>query len=182
MDKVTPDLRRKAKAVNFGIVYGISAFGLGEDLNIDSKEAKEYINKYFETYNQVKKYLDEVILEAQKTGYTKTLFGRVRPINEFKGNPFQKAFAKRVAMNAPLQGTASDIIKKAMVLINDEILKQKLSSRMLLQVHDEILIETKIGEEKIIKEILTKCMKDSFDYSVPLEINIEEGKNFGEVH
>lgn len=182
VDKVTPDLRRKAKAVNFGIIYGISAFGLGEDLHIEQKEAKEYINKYFETYVDVKKYLDDVVKNAEATGFTKTLFGRIRPINEFKGNAFQKAFAKRVAMNAPLQGSASDIIKKAMILIDDEINKQKLSSRMILQVHDEILIETKIGEEDKIKTILNKCMKESFNFSVPLEINIEQGKNFEEVH
>ncbi|MCQ2609824.1 MAG: DNA polymerase, partial [Lachnospiraceae bacterium] len=149
IDKVTKDLRRKAKAINFGIVYGISSFGLGEGLNIDQKEAKVYIEKYFEKYKKVKEYLDKTVEEAKNNGYTKTYYGRIRPIPEFlTGNAMQKAFAKRVAMNSPIQGTAADIMKLAMIGVDNALIKNNLSSRIVLQVHDEILIETKIGEEE----------------------------------
>lgn len=183
LDKVTKDMRRNAKAVNFGLIYGMSAFGLGEDLHIDQKTAKSYIDKYFETYKDVKKYLDDVVTNAEKDGFVKTYFGRIRYINEFKvGNGMQKAFAKRVAMNSPIQGTASDIIKIAMIGIEDELIKNKLDSRILIQVHDEILIETKIGEEEDVKKILYKCMQNAFKFDVKLSINIETGYNFEEVH
>ena len=183
VDKVTKDMRRNAKAVNFGIIYGMSAFGLGEDLHIDQKTAREYINKYFETYKDVKIYLDNVVANAEKNGYVKTYFGRIRYINEFKhGNGMQKAFAKRVAMNSPIQGTASDIIKMAMVAVEKQLIKQKVESRILLQVHDEILIECKKTEEDIVKKILTDCMQKAFDFKVELAINIEIGNNFEEVH
>lgn len=183
IDKVTKDMRRNAKAVNFGIIYGMSAFGLGEDLHIDQKTAREYINKYFETYKDVKNYLDNVVSNAEKDGFVKTYFGRIRYINEFKtGNGMQKAFAKRVAMNSPIQGTASDIIKMAMIGIENELIKNKLDSRILIQVHDEILIEAKIGEEEKVKKILYKCMQNAFKFDVELAINIEKGYNFEEVH
>ena len=183
INKVTKEMRRKAKAVNFGIIYGMSSFGLSEDLNIDQKEAKIYIDKYFETYKGVKEYLDKVVKDAEINGYVKTYFGRVRYIDEFRtGNGMQKAFAKRVAMNSPIQGTASDIIKMAMVLIDKEIVKQKLNARILLQVHDEILIECSKNEVENIEKILYKCMRDSFNFKIPLSINIEVGNNFEEVH
>lgn len=183
IDKVTDDLRRRAKAVNFGLIYGMSAYGLSEDLSIDTHEAKEYIDKYFETYKKIKEYLDNMVIEAQKDSYSKTYFGRRRPIYEFKyGNAMQKAFAKRIAMNSPIQGTASDIIKIAMVSIDNELKKQKLKSRMILQVHDEILIECLKGEEESVKNILQKCMCDQFDFKVKLHINIKTGNNFEEVH
>ena len=183
IDKVTTELRHKAKAVNFGIIYGMSSFGLSEDLHIDTKEARDYINKYFETYQKVKIYLDDVVKKAEKDGYTRTIYGRIRPIKEFQSAvPTIRAFAKRVAMNSPIQGTASDIMKKAMILVDDNIEKEKLDSRIVLQVHDELLIDVKKGEEEKIKNILTKCMKEQFKFEVDLDININEGSNFEEAH
>ena len=180
---VTPELRRKAKAINFGIVYGMSSYGLGEDLHIDTKEAKLYIEKYFARYKKVKEYLDRTVEEAKTKGYTKTYYGRIRPIPEFRvGNAMQKAFAKRVAMNSPIQGTAADIMKLAMIGVDTELENQKLKSRIVLQVHDEILIECKIGEEEKVKKILKKQMTDSFDFDVKLEIDIKEGKNWDAAH
>lgn len=183
IDKVTSNLRRKAKAVNFGIIYGMSSFGLSEDLHIDTKEARDYINKYFDTYKKVKEYLDDVVKKAEQDGYTRTIYGRIRPINEFKSSvPTIRAFAKRVAMNSPIQGSASDIMKKAMILVDESIEKAKLKSRIVLQVHDELLIDVKSGEEEKIKDILNKCMKEQFKFEVALDINISEGSNFEEAH
>lgn len=183
IDKITPELRRKAKAINFGIVYGMSSYGLGEDLHIDTKEAKEYIEKYFTKYNKVKEYLDKTVEEAKNNGFVKTYYGRIRPIPEFKvGNAMQKAFAKRVAMNSPIQGTAADIMKLAMIGVDSELEKQKLESRIVLQVHDEILIECKKGEESKVKKILKDKMTDSFDFPVELEIDIKEGSNWDDAH
>ena len=180
---VTPELRRKAKAINFGIVYGMSSFGLGEDLHIDTKEAKLYIDKYFAKYKKVKEYLDKTVEDAKNDGYVKTYYGRIRPIPEFKvGNAMQKAFAKRVAMNSPIQGTAADIMKIAMIGVDDALEKAKLESRIVLQVHDEILIECKIGEEEKVKKILKEQMTDAFDFKVKLDIEIKEGKNWDEAH
>ena len=183
IDKVTAELRRKAKAINFGIVYGMSSYGLGEDLHIDTKEAKEYIEKYFAKYRKVKEYLDRTVDEAKNNGYIKTYYGRIRPIPEFKvGNAMQKAFAKRVAMNSPIQGTAADIMKLAMINVDSELEKQKLESRIVLQVHDEILIECKNGEEEKVKKILKEKMTNGFDFPVELEIDIKEGNNWDDAH
>ncbi len=183
VSKVTPELRRKAKAINFGIVYGMSSYGLGEDLHIDTKEAKQYIDKYFDRYKKVKEYLDHSVEEAKLNGYTKTYYGRIRPIPEFKiGNAMQKAFAKRVAMNSPIQGTAADIMKLAMIGVDSELEKQKLESRLVLQVHDEILIECKQGEESKVKKILKEKMTDSFKFPVELEIDIKTGNNWDDAH
>ena len=180
---VTPELRRKAKAINFGIVYGMSSYGLGEDLQIDTKEAKLYIDKYFSRYKKVKEYLDRTVEDAKINGYTKTYYGRIRPIPEFKvGNAMQKAFAKRVAMNSPIQGTAADIMKLAMIGVDSELEKQNLESRIVLQVHDEILIECKKGEESKVKKILNEKMTDAFDFKVKLEIDIKEGDNWDDAH
>ena len=155
IDKVTPELRRKAKVINFGIVYGMSSYGLGEDLNIDTKEAKEYIDKYFAKYSKVKKYLDDTVENAKSSGFVKTYYGRIRPIPEFRtGNAMQKAFAKRVAMNSPIQGTAADIIKIAMIKVDERFKKDNLKSRLVLLVHDEIIIECKIGDVYRVKKIM----------------------------
>ena len=183
LDEVTEELRRKAKAVNFGLLYGMSSFGLGEDLHIDQKEAKVYIDKYFETYKNVKLYLDKTVEDAKNNGYVRTYYGRIRPIPEFRtGNHFEKAFAKRVAMNSPIQGTAADIIKIAMLNIDKELEKQNLESRLIMQVHDEVLIETKIGEEEKVKNILLTQMTESFDFPIELSINISVGNNWYEAH
>lgn len=183
LNDVTKEMRRKAKAINFGIVYGMSSFGLSEDLHIDMKEAKEYIDRYFEKYANVKRYLDETVETAKELGYVKTYYGRVRPIPEFKkGNYMQKAFAKRVAMNSPIQGTAADIMKIAMINVDNMLHKSNLESRIVLQVHDEILIECKIGEEEKVRQILKTGMTDYFKFPIELAIEINEGDNWEAAH
>ena len=180
---VTEELRRKAKAINFGIIYGMSSYGLGEDLHIDTKEAKLYIDKYFEKYKKVKLYLDKVVEDAKEKGYVKTYFGRIRPIPEFKtGNAMQKAFAKRVAMNSPIQGTAADIMKLAMIGVDRKLKENKLSSRIVMQVHDEILVECLNDEVEKVKSILKEAMTDSFDFNVKLDIEIKSGNNWDSAH
>lgn len=176
LDEVTDLQRRSAKAVNFGIVYGISAFGLSEDLKISRKEAADYIEKYFATYPQVKRFLDGLVETAKEKGYVKTLFGRIRPIPELKsGNFMQRSFGERVAMNSPIQGTAADIIKIAMVRVNGRLKKAGMKSRLILQIHDELLIEAAIDEKEAVKEILKEEMAGAAKLLVPLEISIEEG-------
>ncbi len=182
IDKVSSDLRRKAKAVNFGIIYGISSFGLGEDLHISRKEAGEYINKYFENYQGVKKYLDKQVEDAKQNGRTQTMFGRIRPIPEINSSNFmQRSFGERVAMNAPIQGTAADIMKIAMIKVDEALKSYNLRSRLVLQIHDELLIETAQGEEEIVREILTKYMQNAVELAVPFYIDIHSGENMFDV-
>ena len=182
-DEVTPLQRRNAKAVNFGIVYGISAFGLSEDLKISQKEAKEYIENYYAAYPKLKEYIDGLVSKSKETGYAETLFGRRRPIPELKSSNFmQRQFGERVAMNSPVQGTAADIIKIAMVRVHDRLAEEKLSSRLLLQVHDELLIEAKQEELEQVKAILKEEMMGAASMAVPLEIDMEVGDNWYDVH
>ena len=179
LDQVTPLQRRNAKAVNFGIVYGISAFGLSEDLKISRKEAATYIDKYFATYPKVKKFLDGMVAHAKEEGYVKTMFERIRPIPELKSSNFmQRSFGERVAMNSPIQGTAADIIKIAMIRVNMRMKKANMKSRLILQIHDELLIEAAVEEKEQVKEILKEEMMGACDLSVPLEIDIEEGNSW----
>lgn len=181
LSQVTDIMRRKAKAVNFGIVYGISSFGLGQDLDISRKEAETYIEKYFSTYGNVKKYLDESVEKARKTGYSVTIFNRRRPIPELKSsNYIQRSFGERVAMNSPIQGTAADIIKIAMINVNRELKKRKLLSRIVLQVHDELLIETKTDELDEVKEILVDNMMNAASLRVPLVVDVSSGNSWYE--
>ncbi len=183
LDEVTPELRRNAKAVNFGIVYGISSFGLSQGLSISRKEAQEYIEQYFVTYPGIKQFLDGCVDQAKATGYSVTLFGRRRPVPELKAANFmQRSFGERVAMNAPIQGTAADIIKIAMVRTAARLSAEGLSSKLILQVHDELLVETKIGEEEAVKKILREEMTGAADLRVPLEIDMNTGKNWLEAH
>lgn len=183
LSEVSADLRRNAKAVNFGIIYGISSFGLSQDLSISRSEAKEYIDRYFETYPDVKNYLDSLISFAKEKGYALTYFGRRRPVPELKsGNFMQRSFGERVAMNAPIQGTAADIIKIAMVNVMKAISDNNLKSRLILQVHDELLIETAPGEEDAVKEILMEKMSGAADLPVPLIVDINSGLNWDEAH
>ena len=176
VDEVTPGLRRRAKAVNFGIIYGISSFGLGEDLGISRKEAKEYIDKYFATYGRVKEYLDSCVETAKETGVVKTLYGRIRPIPELKSSNFmQRSFGERVAMNSPIQGTAADIIKIAMIKVYDELKKRGLKSRLILQIHDELLIETALDEVDEVKELLRDNMENAVELAVPLYVDVHTG-------
>jgi DNA polymerase-1 len=179
LDQVTPLQRRNAKAVNFGIVYGISAFGLSEDLSITRKEANEFINQYFETFPGVKTFLDRQVEEGKNLGYVTTLYGRRRPIPELKSNNFmRRSFGERVAMNSPIQGTAADIMKLAMIAVDQELERRGLKSRIVLQVHDELLIETLQSEVDEVKGILEEKMKHAAELSVSLEISAECGKSW----
>lgn len=181
LEEVTPLLRRSAKAVNFGIVYGISAFGLGQDLDITRKEAQDYIAKYFGTYPGIKKYLDGNVSFAKDHGYTRTLYGRIRPLPELKSRNFaQRAFGERAAMNSSIQGTAADIIKIAMIRVSARLRREGLKSRMILQIHDELLIETRENELEAVKKILTEEMMGAADLKVPLSIDIQTGRTWYE--
>ena len=183
LDEVTKEQRRNAKAVNFGIVYGISSFGLSEDLSISRKEASEYIKQYFATYPKVKEYLDNTVKRAKMDGVTRTLFGRIRPIPELASSNFmQRAFGERAAMNAPIQGTAADVIKIAMIQVEKALLEQHLKARIVLQVHDELLIEAPEEEQDIVKELLYTKMKEAVTLKVPLEVDVNIGKDWFEAH
>ncbi len=180
-EEVTDLQRRNAKAVNFGIIYGISSFGLSQDLSISKKEAAAYMEQYFETYPKIKDFIDGLVEEAKKTGYAVTLFGRRRPIPELSSNNFmQRSFGERIAMNSPIQGTAADIIKIAMINVWKSLRDEGLSSRLLLQVHDELLIETAKDEEEQVKRILEKGMKGAADLAVELAIDMHTGENWYE--
>ncbi|MBO5483822.1 MAG: DNA polymerase I [Lachnospiraceae bacterium] len=182
-DQVTDLQRRNAKAVNFGIVYGISSFGLGQDLNVSRKEAEGYINQYFATYPAIKEYLDGLVDTAKKTGYACTMFGRKRPVPELNSSNFmQRSFGERIAMNSPIQGTAADIIKIAMIRVSQRLWKEGLSARVVLQVHDELLVETPFDEISQVKEILQVEMAGAADLEVPLVVEVEEGENWYEAH
>ena len=181
IDEVTPQQRRNAKAVNFGIVYGISSFGLSQDLSISTKEAKEYIERYFETYPGIKSYLDGLVEHAKEEGYVTTMYGRRRPVPELKSSNFmQRSFGERVAMNSPIQGTAADIIKIAMNRVHDRLKEEGLESRLILQVHDELLVEAKLSEADRVEEILREEMQQAASLRVPLEIDLHRGKNWYE--
>ncbi len=180
-EEVTDLQRRNAKAVNFGIVYGISSFGLSQDLSISKKEAAEYIEQYFETYPDVKRFLDTTVEDAKKNGYVTTMYGRRRPIPELSsGNFMQRSFGERVAMNSPIQGTAADIMKIAMIRVWERLHKEGLCSRLILQVHDELLIETFAGEEEQVRGILTQEMQNAADLAVRLEIDLHMGSDWYE--
>lgn len=180
-DEVTDLERRNAKAVNFGIVYGISSFGLSQGLSITRKEAEGYIKRYFETYPGIKSFLDGAVAEAKEKGYVTTLFGRRRPVPELKSSNFmQRSFGERVAMNSPIQGTAADIIKFAMLGVDRRLRREKMRSRLLLQVHDELLIETAAEEEEKVRQILTDEMMHAADLAVELVIDLHTGKSWYE--
>ena len=180
-DEVTDLQRRNAKAVNFGIVYGISSFGLSQDLSISRKEAAEYIDQYFLTYPGIKTFLDNTVASAREHGYVETLFGRRRPMPELKSsNYMQRSFGERVAMNAPIQGTAADIIKVAMIGVSRRLKEKQMKSRLVLQVHDELLIETYIPELEQVEEILKEEMERAADLKVPLLVDMHTGNNWYE--
>ena len=182
-EEVTDLQRRNAKAVNFGIVYGISSFGLSQDLSISRKEAAEYIEQYFATYPKVKEYLDKLVSDAKEKGYITTMFGRRRPIPELSSSNFmQRSFGERVAMNSPIQGTAADIIKIAMLRVWKTLKEAGLKSKLILQVHDELLIETYEEEVEQVRAILAENMQHAADLKVKLEIDLRVGKNWYEAH
>ena len=180
-EEVTQTQRSNAKAVNFGIVYGISSFGLSRDLSITPKEAKNYIDEYFKTYPSLKSYLDELINSAKEKGYSETLYGRRRPVPELaSGNFMQRQFGERIAMNSPLQGTAADIIKIAMINVYNRLKKEGLKSKLILQVHDELLVETAIDEKDIVIKILIEEMQGASNLMVPLMADVHSGNNWYE--
>ena len=180
-EEVTDLQRRNAKAVNFGIVYGISSFGLSQDLSISKKEAQEYIQRYFETYPKIKEFLDTQVEMAKKEGYTTTMFGRRRPIPEISSSNFmQRSFGERIAMNSPIQGSAADIIKIAMNRVHRRLEKENLKSKLILQVHDELLIETAEEEVETVSKILEEEMKGAANLAVELEVDSHAGKNWYE--
>lgn len=180
-ESVTDLQRRRAKAVNFGIVYGISAFGLARDIGCSRAEAKQYIDDYFIAYPKMKEFLDTCVSEAKEKGYATTLLGRRRPIPELKNSNFmQRSFGERVAMNSPIQGTAADIIKIAMVNVHDRLEREGLESRLILQVHDELLIETKLTEKSQVEAILSQEMENAAKLAVKLEIDMHSGNTWYE--
>ena len=179
LEEVTPELRRNAKAVNFGVVYGISAFGLSEDLSISRKEALDYINNYFKIYGGVKTFLDKQVADAKEKGYVKTMFGRIRPIPEIKSSNFMtRSFGDRVAMNSPIQGSAADIMKISMLKVDEALEKSGFDARIVLQIHDELLVEVKEEEAAKVSELVEKAMKEAVSLKVPLEVDAHIGKTW----
>ncbi|MBR5931471.1 MAG: DNA polymerase I [Lachnospiraceae bacterium] len=183
LDEVTKEQRRNAKAVNFGIVYGISSFGLSQNLSISRKEASEYIKQYFDIYPKVKEYLDNTVKRARIEGRTRTMFGRIRPIPELASSNFmQRSFGERAAMNAPIQGSAADIIKIAMINVEKALMEHNLKAKIVLQIHDELLIEAPEEEVDEVKELLYTKMKEAVILKVPLEVDVNIGKDWFEAH
>ena len=181
LEEVTDLQRRNAKAVNFGIVYGISSFGLSQDLSITRKEAEGYIASYFETYPGIKTFLDRLVTDAKEKGYAETMFGRRRPVPELASSNFmQRSFGERIAMNSPIQGTAADIIKIAMIRVKQRLEREQLKSKLILQVHDELLIEAYEPELEDVQKILKEEMEHAAKLKVPLEIDMHTGANWYE--
>ena len=181
LEEVTSDMRRNAKAVNFGIIYGISSYGLAEDLNISPKEAKKFIDKYFETYPGIKDYMDEEIKKAYDNGYVKTIMNRKRVINELHNTNYMiRSMGERMALNTPIQGSSADILKKAMIEIDNEFVKRNLKSTMLLQIHDELVFNVLKDELDVVKKIIKDVMEHTVSLSVPLTVDINLGSNLYE--
>lgn len=179
MSEVTKNMRRTAKAVNFGIIYGISSFGLSENLDINPKEASEFINKYLDTFPGVKEYMDNVKAFAYDNGYVKTLFNRKRVIDELNNTNYMiRQQGERIALNTPIQGTSADIIKKAMINVFNEFNKNELKSKMILQVHDELIIDCRLDEKELVYKIIKEQMENVCDLNVPLEVEIDSGINW----
>ncbi|MFI3238257.1 MAG: DNA polymerase I [Lachnospiraceae bacterium] len=178
-EEVTDLQRRNAKAVNFGIVYGISSFGLSQDLSITTKEAKQYIDQYFATYPEVKRFLEDIVASTKEKGYVETLYNRKRPVPELKSSNFmQRSFGERIAMNSPIQGSAADIMKVAMIRVHRALIEGGYKSRLILQVHDELVIETALDEVEAVRELLYKNMKEAAQLAVSLEVDLHVGKTW----
>ena len=181
IEEVTKEQRSKAKAVNFGIVYGISDFGLAEQIGVSRKEAKQYIEQYLEKYSGIQKFMQDIVEKAKEQGYVETLFHRRRYIPELKSNNYMvRQFGNRVAMNTPIQGTAADIMKIAMVNLQKELEDKKMKTRIVLQVHDELILEAKMEEKEEAKRLLKQCMESAITLSVPLEVEVSEATNWYE--
>jgi DNA polymerase-1 len=182
-DQITKDMRRVAKTVNFGIIYGISPFGLSSQLGISNQEAKRYIDAYFARFEGVKAYIDRTVAEAKANGYVTTLLGRRRPIPELRsGDPTQRSFGERIAMNSPIQGTAADVIKLAMLAVHRRLAAEGRAARILLQVHDELILELPEAEVDTVRPIVTEEMERVIELVVPLKVDIGVGKNWSEAH
>jgi DNA polymerase-1 len=176
-------MRRTAKTVNFGVIYGISAFGLSEALNIDRRAAEKYIQQYFDRHPGVREYIKNILAEAKEKGHVKTLFGRKRPVPELNSpNKNTQQQGERLAVNSPIQGTAADIIKIAMINVRKNLQNQKLNAKMILQVHDELLFEVPESELKTVLEIVRNNMEKVVMLSVPIKVDIGYGKNWAEAH
>ena len=183
LDKVDENSRRMAKAVNFGIIYGLSAFGLSRQLNISRKDAKDFIDQYFLLYSKVRDFMDNTIAEARECGYTLTMFNRRRYLPDLKSDNRQvRESAERIAINSPIQGSAADLIKVAMIRLSRNLKKMKLNSKMILQVHDELVFECPVREKKEIESLVRKEMEEACTLSVPLVVDIGWGKNWNEAH
>lgn len=179
IEEVSKQLRSRAKAVNFGIVYGISEFGLAEQIDINRKEAKQYIEQYLETYHGIKEYMADIVEQAKRKGYVETIFGRRRYIQELNSKNYMvRKFGDRAAMNTPIQGTAADIMKIAMIKVYNELKNRNLKSKIVLQIHDELIIETLLEEKEEVSKLLKECMENAANLSVPLNVDVEEGKNW----
>ena len=182
LEEVTKEQRTAAKAVNFGIVYGISGFGLAEQLGISRKKAEQYIEQYLEKYKGVKEFMDRIVEKAKEQGYVETLFHRRRYIPELSSNNYMvRQFGARAAMNTPIQGTAADIMKIAMVEVNKKLEEEKLNAKLILQIHDELLIDCKIEEKEEVKKILKESMENAVKLSIPLEVEVSEADNWYDV-
>ena len=179
LDSVTKDMRRMAKAVNFGIIYGISEYGLADNTGLSNKEAKEFIENYMKTYPEINKYMEDTIKYAHEHGFVKTLFGRIRNIPELENKNYMiRKMGERMALNTPIQGTSADIIKKAMVLVDSKMKEANLESKMILQVHDELIFDAKESELDILNKIIKESMENVVSLTVPLKVDIESGKNW----
>ena len=181
IEEVTKEQRSRAKAVNFGIVYGISDFGLAEQIGVTKKEAKQYIEQYLEKYSGIQKFMTDIVEKAKEQGYVETLFSRRRYIPELKSNNYMvRQFGNRVAMNTPIQGTAADIMKIAMVNLAKKLKEEKVDAKIVLQVHDELILEAKEEEKEKAKQLLKDSMEGAATLSIPLEVEVSEAKNWYE--
>ena len=179
LNDVSSEMRRNAKAVNFGIIYGISAFGLGKDLSISAKQAQEYMDRYFEKYSSVKEYMTGNVLTAKEKGFTVTLLGRRRVINELKSSNFNvRSFGERAAMNMPLQGSSADIIKLARIGVAKKLKEGGYRARLVLQVHDELIIDCPLSEREEVALILKTEMENAVSLSVPLTVEVGQGNSW----
>ena len=182
IEKVTKEQRSEAKAVNFGIVYGISDYGLAQQLGISNKKAKEYIKQYLEKYSGVKAFMDNIVEKAKEDGYVETLFHRRRYIPELKSNNYMiRQFGSRAAMNTPIQGTAADIMKIAMINVFNKLQEENLDAKLVLQIHDELIIECDEKIKEKVKEILQDCMENATKLDVPLNVETSEATSWYDV-
>ena len=180
-EQVTPEMRRRAKAVNFGIVYGISRFALAADLGVSREEADDYMNRYFAEYSGIRDYMKKIVEQAKKDGYVKTVFGRRRALPELASPVYNlRSFGERVALNAPIQGTSADIIKLAMIHVHRRLDRENLKARLILQIHDELIIEAPESEVETVKKLLAEEMCRAASLSVPLVVEVSSGPSWGD--